>query len=55
MIKVARILVHCEPEQCTLKSKKELAEFRAKLAEELKLPASQITFTYEETTQNETN
>lgn len=49
MIKVNRILVHCENEQCTLQSKEDITALRARLAEELKIPAQQITFTYEET------
>jgi len=49
MIKVNRILVHCDKDQCIVNTEKDLEQLQAKISEELKIPASQITFTYEKT------
>jgi hypothetical protein len=54
MIRINRILVNCE-NQLTVENHAELERMRAKLAGELKLEPSQITLTYEEPTENETN
>lgn len=56
MIKLSRILVHCDSEQFTLRNTEDLQSLRERLAREINVSESQITFTYSEIpTDNETN
>ena len=50
MIKIGRILVHCDQDECTVANEEELSILREILADELKIKSSHITFTYEEQT-----
>jgi len=47
-------MVHCDQDQCIIENEKALEQLRAKISNELKIPASQITFTYDKTNDNDT-
>lgn len=56
MIKLSRILVHCDSEQFTMKDTEDLQSLRESIAKELNISECQITFTYTETpNDDETN